>query len=287
MTTSRRHEPVEVALSPGGACVFASEHDRRFDAPWMDQPYVKALYVLRGQGTLDLPDGSQPFTAGDAIVVPPQVRHRLTDRLGRPATLYGACLDPATFAAVAAGDPLALRPGVLSLSQPMSAEVGELFRRLLYEQQADLPGARLRVVGGVVWLLGILQRAGTEEAKPAGEPRGHLMDRVADYVQHLDHAFLQPGTLGQAAASLGMSRRRFTALFREHTGMSWAEYVEHRRITHAQRQLAEGPRPVAAVAFECGYRDLSTFYRAFRRQTGTSPAAAARLGRLQGDRATL
>jgi AraC-like DNA-binding protein len=31
------------------------------------------------------------------------------------------------------------------------------------------------------------------------------------------------------------------------------------------------PLSVLAVAFECGYEDLSSFYRAFRRQRGGPP----------------
>jgi AraC-like DNA-binding protein len=37
------------------------------------------------------------------------------------------------------------------------------------------------------------------------------------------------------------------------------------------RLLKSTERTVLSVAFECGFDDLSTFYRAFKRETGVSP----------------
>jgi AraC family L-rhamnose operon regulatory protein RhaS len=68
-----------------------------------------------------------------------------------------------------------------------------------------------------------------------------------------------------------MSRRRFTTLFWEITGQTWADYLSRLRIEYACKLLAETNRSIVAIAFECGYEDLSSFYRAFKRQTGHSP----------------
>ena len=68
-----------------------------------------------------------------------------------------------------------------------------------------------------------------------------------------------------------MSRRRFTQLFREVTGSSWADHRTELRINYACRLLRETDRGIIAIAFESGFEDLSSFYRAFKRQTGDSP----------------
>ena len=43
------------------------------------------------------------------------------------------------------------------------------------------------------------------------------------------------------------------------------------RIDHAKKLLESTSRTVLSVAFECGFEDLSTFYRAFKRETSESP----------------
>ena len=89
----------------------------------------------------------------------------------------------------------------------------------------------------------------------------------------LPHQFFEATDLDRTAGALGMSRRRFTQLFREATGASWAGYLTRLRIDYACQLLRETRRSVTAVAFECGYEDLSNFYRAFKRQTGLPPSA--------------
>jgi AraC family L-rhamnose operon regulatory protein RhaS len=68
-----------------------------------------------------------------------------------------------------------------------------------------------------------------------------------------------------------MSRRCFTRLFRKAAGCSYAKYVERVRVEYACQLLRETGRSVTTIAFECGFEDLSSFYRAFRRQKGQPP----------------
>ena len=70
-----------------------------------------------------------------------------------------------------------------------------------------------------------------------------------------------------------MSRRRFTHLFRLATGASWSAHLTRLRIDYACQLLREKTRSIIATAFECGYEDLSSFYRAFKRQKGLPPRA--------------
>ena len=43
------------------------------------------------------------------------------------------------------------------------------------------------------------------------------------------------------------------------------------RVEHAKRLLEQTDRTVLSIAFECGFEDLSTFYRAFKREVDESP----------------
>ena len=72
---------------------------------------------------------------------------------------------------------------------------------------------------------------------------------------------------------MSVSRRTFTKRFREATGKSWLEYVRGKAIGHAASLLRETSAPIASIAFECGFADVSTFYRQFKARLGVSPAA--------------
>jgi AraC-like DNA-binding protein len=74
-----------------------------------------------------------------------------------------------------------------------------------------------------------------------------------------------------AAAALGLSLRQLQGLL-EPTGMSFSEHLSARRLDRARHLLTGDRRPVAAVAAECGYDGVSTFYREFRADTGLTPA---------------
>jgi len=60
-------------------------------------------------------------------------------------------------------------------------------------------------------------------------------------------------------------------LFREVTGESWLSYLRRLRLEHARSLLRDRNRSIAAVAFESGFEDLSSFYRAFKTATGMVP----------------
>jgi AraC-like DNA-binding protein len=72
------------------------------------------------------------------------------------------------------------------------------------------------------------------------------------------------------AADLHMSRRAFTRLFRQETGMSLSEWRQQAIVVTALSRLASG-EPVTAVGLDCGYSNAGAFSSMFRRVTGTAP----------------
>lgn len=77
--------------------------------------------------------------------------------------------------------------------------------------------------------------------------------------------------LDMMAAEVGMSRRTFTRLFREQTGVSFAEWRQQVCLLTAIERLSEG-QPVTRVALDLGYASPSAFSSAFRRVLGETPS---------------
>lgn len=85
-------------------------------------------------------------------------------------------------------------------------------------------------------------------------------------------------SLSDLAREAGMSRYRFLRLFRQVVGMTPHQFVLHRRMVASGRWLLTGAEPVSTIAYACGFGDLSTFNRQFRKAMGTTPGSFRRSG---------
>ncbi|BCX50057.1 hypothetical protein HAHE_39650 [Haloferula helveola] len=78
--------------------------------------------------------------------------------------------------------------------------------------------------------------------------------------------------LGDVASAAGASESHFCRIFKESTGLTFTDYVNHARIEWAKRELLRPSARVSEIAFLVGYQSLSQFNRSFARITGSSPS---------------
>ena len=81
------------------------------------------------------------------------------------------------------------------------------------------------------------------------------------------------------AAAAGVHPVHLARVFRRHCGCTLGDYVRQLRVNFAARQLITTEEPLAGIACSAGFSDQSHFTRAFKRQTGMTPAAFRRYGR--------
>lgn len=260
-----RRSPVPVHLPAHGVCVWESQHDHGFRMAPEAHPFAEFFYVLDGTGTFTIGGTAHPCAPGDVVVVPAGARHSIEDG-PRPLALYGIGVS----AELLAGDPDArdrLAPGAVG-SRSVAARVRAGVRRMLFEQTEARPGHRAVAVGQALQLVAAIARAPAPTAAVAPDANRRAVER---FVAELGHRFYEPVSIDRVAAELDLSRRSFTRLFRAAAGCPYAEYVERVRVEYAKRLLRETAREITSIAFECGYEELSSFYRAFKRQTRTAP----------------
>lgn len=87
-----------------------------------------------------------------------------------------------------------------------------------------------------------------------------IHDRYADNI-----------SLGEIAASAGVSQTACNSLFNEIIHDSPYHYLTSYRILQATLQLFETDRPVTDIALNCGFADASHFSRVFRETVGMTP----------------
>jgi AraC family transcriptional regulator len=107
----------------------------------------------------------------------------------------------------------------------------------------------------------------------ATRPSRHDAGRVTDALRRIEAASEEPIALAELARETAMSPFHFLRTFRQVVGVTPHQFVLRTRLHRAAVRLRRTTEPVATIAFECGFNDLSTFNHRFRNVMGVSPRA--------------
>jgi len=145
-------------------------------------------------------------------------------------------------------------------------------------QLADLAG-----FGRVLALLEILhQLSECRELKPISgasfQPVASHIDAerlrcACEYVRENCCSAIDRNTV---AGVVHMSPSGFSRFFKTHTGMTFQDFVSDVRISRACEMLVGGNQSIADIAYQCGFADVSTFNRAFKKLRDMTPSCYRR-----------
>lgn len=102
--------------------------------------------------------------------------------------------------------------------------------------------------------------------------RHQLLTRILPAIALIKNSKHKLPSLTDAAHLCGFGRSQFSTLFSQATGISFGQFAIRARISEAARLLRTTPLPVKAVAYQCGFKDISHFYHVFRRHFQYPPA---------------
>lgn len=145
----------------------------------------------------------------------------------------------------------------------------EYYRRL--DSYADIPnkGDRERIATALLTeLLCLLAGLSPTLAVPAGGRQDTTVDAA---IRYIDQNLTTIKSMGEICSALFISPSHLCKAFREVLNTSPMRYLRRRRLHHAHDLLRTGERPTN-LYLECGFRDYSSFYRAYREYFGISPA---------------
>jgi AraC-like DNA-binding protein len=239
----------QAAVGPADAlCIF-----QQLDGGWFDTGGAQ-FFLAAGSlatGTSDLPDVTKP-------VAGPGFRLRIVKI---PLARCKALTGPAQGLVAR---PLAIEPGPAAL-----------FASYFESFVAQAPHLNGAAAEAAVQTLAQLAVVASSMAEPRERLNRHasrsglLQNAMHTIESNIHSSDLSPAAM---ASLLCISVRQLHVLF-EPTGITYARYVLSRRLENARRLLAQSPkRPIADVAFACGFDSLSTFYRSFRAAFAMSPA---------------
>ena len=180
--------------------------------------------------------------------------------------------SPELFESVVAAVPGAKR---LALSAPRLPPVPSVLAALaaahaLRDESGDPEEFResaLRVAGAVCRVL--------NEDAPASlrAPTSRDERRVAAALHRIETQQDVRLSVDELAAEAAVSPFHFLRIFEQVVGVTPGQYMLRARLHRAAVKLRRCEDTIAAVALDCGFDDLSTFNRQFRRATGLTPGA--------------
>jgi AraC family transcriptional regulator len=137
----------------------------------------------------------------------------------------------------------------------------------------ELEELALRLAGAVIATL-----AGAKARDRA--PNASDERRIANVLRRIEADAGGPLSLNKLASVAAMSPYHFLRTFRAVVGMTPHQFILHTRMRCAAVRLRQTRDSISAIAFDCGFTDLSTFNHRFRRIMRQSPRAFRASGRL-------
>lgn len=92
-------------------------------------------------------------------------------------------------------------------------------------------------------------------------------------IRYINKNLEKPLSLEALCERFFVSRTQLCRLFKQATGTSVGGYISVKRLLRARELLLQGEKPTEVYS-PCGYRDYSTFFRAYTKYFGHSPREA-------------
>lgn len=95
--------------------------------------------------------------------------------------------------------------------------------------------------------------------------------RILSIMDHINRHLTEDMTVDSIAESFFISRYHLMHLFKEETGYTLFDYITEKRLLLARERLRTG-NSVTEVCFSCGFKNYSTFSRAYKNKFHISPS---------------
>lgn len=245
---------------------------------WHRHEVYEFIWCRAGCGRIEVRSTTIDLQAGRTLLVAPNVDHRFLVADGQPAELKLLCLNPQDLATFLSPAQAATLDGVRTAAVTC-ADHGD--QRTLRELTAMIPDGfaiddarELRVVWAAIGL--ILALHGEAQDLPPNPACQRYRQKIDELRAWIDSRLNETIGLDDVASRFGLSRSVLTREFRRHTGKSWVDYCNGRRIEKAAQILASGGSSITDAALASGFANLSYFHRQFKAIYGLPPAAFRR-----------
>lgn len=100
-----------------------------------------------------------------------------------------------------------------------------------------------------------------------------LYKRISRGKEMMDTLYTNPLSIEQVAREACMSEYHFFRLFKKMLGVTPHQYLLGKRLAYGKTLLQQEQYTVSDAAIECGFTDIYSFSKAFKKQFASSPSA--------------
>ncbi len=99
-----------------------------------------------------------------------------------------------------------------------------------------------------------------------------MRDKIIEILVYLDNHYQEKLTTQMLADRFGYSREYFCRIFKQYSNQTFKQYLTEIRLDNAVTELLEKDTTVLDVAMDNGFPDEKSFFTAFRKRYGITPA---------------
>lgn len=236
---------------------------------------VEIYMLISGHGIFHIEGTAYPISPGDVLVMRPAESHyiELTAEVPYERAVINFKLD--AFRSI---DP----NGVLTEAL-LNRDAGKHNQYKSYSfasgsslshwqiMMSDVGDPYINLLSGLMGLLREIRNIFYQES--VQETATELLEY--QIVQYINSHITEQLTLDQICDHFFISKAQLCRLFRKSTATTVWQYITVKRLVLAKQLLEDGGSP-RDVCNHCGFRDYSTFYRAYLKHYGDPPAKITR-----------
>ena len=237
---------------------------------------MEIIYMRRGQLCVSYEGEECLLKEGDVWIAPPFGSHSI-DGGDEKSVRLAILLDLDIMGWMRREDEQPEMAGLLEQTdlysghweQPVTQHVRELVESMEAEFRGRGPGWQLAIKTALNELmLTILRRL------PRCERRlpSRQVDKVRTILEYTALNYCGELSLEACAARAGFNPTYLSRYFHQHMGMTFQEYVKQLRIDRARWLLKSADLPITEVANACGFNNIKTFNKLFKKECGVSPS---------------
>ncbi|MFI4911375.1 MAG: AraC family transcriptional regulator [Sedimentisphaeraceae bacterium JB056] len=252
-----------------GVLVESHHHGPNFKTGIHRHSYSTLIYVVSGRGRCITEKGDHYLESDSVLMLERNMPHQMIDKPSGAMVVFVVYFSDSLPLVDEKMTRKLFNEPLVQVPRHNSRQLRQILRQMLYEQNAkpefnDI--ALTQCFSSIMLMLYRLAAAGVENKSSQKS-----QDRVLDVLNYVHSHYYETFTLSDIAADAGLSERQFANICRQLKGQSFVQYLNSIRTQKASELLIETSMSISAIAFEVGFEEISTFYRAFKKHQGQSP----------------
>jgi AraC-like DNA-binding protein len=229
--------------------------------------YYELELVVYGEGEQTVNGTKFSLKRGSLTFLSPVDFHEITPKTPK-ITVYNLSF-PAAFITRLFTDSM-LNTGV-TITDLDEREVGRfetVFKFLLEEKEADDRLSQSAREALTQYMLVLFERI-KQKRRVSGADRD--TSPISTAIQYIFEHYLESPTFEQVATVSGYAPTYFSKIFHQITGQKYSDFIATMKINHAKMLLMTTKMTTTDIAYACGFKSSQTFYRVYKKKTGTYP----------------